>query len=452
MKALLPVKCKVSLKDVAISIPDTLKEWPVSSIAFGTLQYSCKPSYHAGGTLYVSKKIYEELMLPYEGKIHLFVHEDVLHLGPLIGIFTAGFTNSIVRPIGERTLFFSKLLATEKKVGAYVFLFGANHINWEEGTMEGYMFSDEGWCRKKLPFPHVVYDRLPNRRTEKHKLLSETREKIQKDYAIPWFNPGFFNKWDIHQKLKIEESIVPYLPETSNNVTIEKMEEYLAHYPFIYVKPMNGSLGHGVYKIIYDREKGLYYVRFKNAELHNKLMRFSSLETLLGTVMKNKDLSGFIIQQGIPLLKKNDSHVDFRVHTNKDDNGKWMVSAMAAKLSGKGSVTTHMNSGGVVKTLSELFPDEVDHVDVTQKLTQASLLISEAIDTHLPGFIGEIGFDFGMDKEKRIWLFEANSKPGRSIFYHPKLRNEDILTRKLSIEYAVYLTEKSIKYPDGIFS
>lgn len=452
MKALLPVKCKDSLKDDAISIPDTLKEWAVSSIAFGTLQYACRPSYHAGGTLYVSKKIYEELLLPYEGRIHLFVHEEVLHLGPLIGIFTAGFTNSIVRPIGERTLFFSKLLATEKKVGAFVFLFGANHINWEDGTMEGYMFSDQGWCRKTLPFPHVVYDRLPNRRTEKHKLLSETREKIQKDYAIPWFNPGFFNKWDIHQKLMIEESIVPYLPETSNKVTIEKMEKYLARYPFIYVKPMNGSLGLGVYKIIYDREKDLYYVRFKNEELQNKLMRFLSLETLLGTVMKNKDLSGYIIQQGIPLLKKDDSHIDFRVHTNKDENGKWMVSAMAAKLSGKGSVTTHMNSGGVVKTVSELFPDEVDHGEVTQKLTQASLLISEAIDTHLPGFIGEIGFDFGMDKERRIWLFEANSKPGRSIFYHPKLRNEDILTRKLSIEYAVYLTEKIIQHPEGIFS
>ncbi|MCA1321268.1 YheC/YheD family protein [Bacillus tianshenii] len=452
MKALLPVKCKDSLKDDAILIPDALKDRPVSSIAFGTLQYACTPSYHAGGTLYVSKKIYEELLLPYEGKIHLFVQEDVLHLGPLIGIFTAGFTNSIVRPIGERTLFFSKLLSTEKKVGAYVFLFGANHINWEDGTMEGYMFSDKGWSRKKVPFPHVVYDRLPNRRTEKHKLLSETREKMQKDYAIPWFNPGFFNKWDIHQKLMIEESIVPYLPETSNKVTIEKMERFLSDYPFIYVKPMNGSLGLGVYKIIYNREEGHYYVRYKNEDLQNKLMRFSSLETLLGTVMKNKDLSGYLIQQGIPLLKKDDSHVDFRVHTNKDENGKWMVSAMAAKLSGKGSVTTHMNSGGLVKTLSELFQDEAEQTEVTDKLRRASLLISDAIDTHLPGFIGEIGFDFGMDRDKRVWLFEANSKPGRSIFYHPKLRNEDILTRKLSIEYAVYLTEQTIQHPDGILS
>ncbi|WP_078381580.1 YheC/YheD family endospore coat-associated protein [Sutcliffiella halmapala] len=452
MKALLSVKCKTEWKDYKVSLPETLKDWNVSSIAFGTLQFPCQPSYHSGRNLFLSQKLFDDLKIPYEGNIHLFIHEEVLHLGPLIGIFTAGFTNSILRPIGERTLFFSKLLSTEKKVGAYVFLFGANHINWDEGTMEGYMFTDQGWCKKIVPFPHVVYDRLPNRRTEKHKLLTETREKMQKDYSIPWFNPGFFNKWDIHQKLMIEESIVPYLPETDNKITIERLEKFLTKYSFIYLKPTNGSLGLGLYKIIYNREEDLYYVRFKNAEFQNKLQRFTSLETLLGSIMKNKDLSSYLLQQGIPLMKMEDSYVDFRVHTNKDDSGKWIVSALAAKLSGKGSVTTHLNSGGQVKTIPELFPEEEEQIEVIQKLTQASLLISEAIDTHLPGFIGEIGFDFGMDKEKKVWFFEANSKPGRSIFYHPKLRNEDMLTRKLSIEYAVYLTEKTIHYPDGIFS
>ncbi|WP_223700822.1 YheC/YheD family endospore coat-associated protein [Sutcliffiella deserti] len=451
MKALLSVKCKEELKENKILVPQTLKSWEVSSVAFGTFQIPCEPSYHSGSSLYLSKKIFQDLNLPYEGNIHLFIHEKVLHLGPLIGIFTAGFTNSIIRPIGERTLFFSKLLSMEKKVGAYVFLFGANHINWEDGTMEGYMFTEKGWCRKTLPFPHVVYDRLPNRRTEKHKLLTEAREKIQKDYSIPWFNPGFFNKWDIHKKLMIEESIVSFLPETNDKVTIETLERFLSDYSFIYLKPVNGSLGLGLYKIIYNRDEQLYYVRYKNEESKNKLQRFPSLEALLGTVLKNKDLTTYLVQQGISLLKANDSHVDFRVHTNKDEKGNWIVSALAAKLSGKGSVTTHRNSGGVVKTIPELFPKEEDQKEVIDKLTNASLLISEAIDRHLPGFIGEIGFDFGLDKEKRVWLFEANSKPGRSIFYHPKLRNEDMLTRKLSIEYAVYLTEKSLQHPDGVF-
>lgn len=452
MKALLPVKCRDDLKDHRILVPFQISRMEIESIAFGTHQFSCNASLHSGHSLIVSRPLFEKLLVPYEGNIHVFVHEGTLHLGPLIGIFTAGFTSSIIRPIGERSLFFSKLLSTEKKVGAYMFLFGANHINWEDGTMEGFMFTEHGWCKKTLPFPHVVYDRLPNRRTEKHRLLAQTREKMQKDYAIPWFNPGFFNKWDIHQKLMIEENIVDYLPETHNGVTIEKMEKLLSKYPFIYLKPTNGSLGLGVYKIIYNREEEAYYARYKTEDFINKLQRSSSLEALLSHILKNRDLSSYLIQQGIPLMKVDDSFVDFRVHTNKDDHGKWVVSAMAAKMSGKGSITTHANSGGIIKTIPEIFTDELELETVINKLTHASLLISEAIDTHMPGFIGEIGFDFGLDKEQRLWMFEANSKPGRSIFYHPKLRSEDILTRKLSIEYAVYLTENTIKNPEGVFS
>ncbi|WP_262372728.1 YheC/YheD family endospore coat-associated protein [Sutcliffiella horikoshii] len=452
LKALIHVKCRDDLKEHQILVPEEISNVHIESIAFGTHQYACHGISHGGHSLYLSEPLFKKLLVPYEGNIHVFVHEGTLHLGPLIGIFTAGFTSSMIRPIGERSLFFSKLLATERKVGAYMFLFGANHIDWEEGTMEGFMFTEQGWRKRTLPFPHVVYDRLPNRRTEKHRLLAHTREKMQKDYAIPWFNPGFFNKWDIHQKLMIEENIVPYLPETHNNVSIAKMEKLLSKYPFIYLKPTNGSLGLGVYKIIYNREEEAYYARYKNEDFVNKLQRSSSLEALLAHVLKNKDLSSYLIQQGIPLLKVEESFVDFRVHTNKDEHGNWVVSAMAAKLSGKGSITTHANSGGVIKTISEIFTEKDEKEAVISKLSQASLLISNAIDTHMPGFIGEIGFDFGLDKEHKLWMFEANSKPGRSIFYHPKLRNEDILTRKLSIEYAVYLTEHTIKNPEGVFS
>ncbi|GAA3330126.1 hypothetical protein GCM10020331_081410 [Ectobacillus funiculus] len=67
--------------------------------------------------------------------------------------------------------------------------------------------------------------------------------------------------------------------------------------------------------------------------------------------------------------------------------------------------------------MDEIFPDPVERESVLQKLTTAVLLLSESIDTHLDGCIGEIGFDLGLDKTGKVWLFEANSKPGRSIFF-----------------------------------
>ena len=106
-----------------------------------------------------------------------------------------------------------------------------------------------------------------------------------------------------------------------------------------------------------------------------------------------------------------------------------------------------MRSGGETKTIAEIFPQE-DCELYTDKLSNAALLLSEAIGKNVEGIIGEIGFDLGLDKDGNVWLFEANSKPGRSIFSHPELKHFDLLTRKLSIAFAVFLTEQSILHPE----
>jgi hypothetical protein len=66
----------------------------------------------------------------------------------------------------------------------------------------------------------------------------------------------------------------------------------------------------------------------------------------------------------------------------------------------------------------------------------------------MEGIIAEIGFDLGIDKHGDVWLFEANSKPGRSIFSHPELKEFDKLTCKLSLAFAVFLTEQTILHPE----
>ena len=167
-------------------------------------------------------------------------------------------------------------------------------------------------------------------------------------------------------------------------------------------------------------------------------------------VFAHQNLDKVLVQQGIHLLRYEQRIIDFRVHTNKDDNGEWKVTAIAAKIAGTGSVTTHVRSGGEIKTLDEIFTkDESQHYK--EKLTTASLELSKALGRNIEGIIGEIGFDLGIDRNGDVWLFEANSKPGRSIFKHPELKEFDLLTRKLSMAFAIFLTEQSIMYPEDIY-
>jgi hypothetical protein len=441
-------------KGRALYVP--AEHFPAESIqqaVFGTSSSQCeaKPIEGTNRKIVMTEELFQDLKIPYTGKTRVIIHENTLYLGPLVGIFTAGFTPSILRPVGERSLFFAKLLSAEKSVGAFTFVFGARQINWEKGTVNGYFYTSKGWEQIEVPFPNVVYDRLPNRKTENHKALKKIKVRMQEEYLIPWFNPGFFNKWSIHRLLQSDFQAAAYLPETALHPDIELTDQMLKKYGTVFLKPVNGSLGYGLYKIIYSEQEKVYYCRYRDVQQINRLQKFQSLDKLFHKLFEKTQLQQYIIQQGIPLLRINGQTVDFRVHTNKNEKGKWQISAMAAKVAQQGSVTTHLNNGGIVKTLDEVFSDSEEQQYITNALTEAAITISESLEKKINGHIGEIGFDFGIDKNKKIWLFEANSKPGRAIFTHPKLKNHDRMTKELSLKFALYLTEKMIKHPEEMY-
>jgi hypothetical protein len=392
----------------------------------------------------ISSDLQEYLHFPNtKTPLHVFYENRTLILGPLVGVFTSGFTPFPLKPIGERTMFFSKLLAVQPTVGVLSFVFGEQHINWDEQTIEGFFYHDSHWERYTVPFPNVIYDRLPNRRAEKQKENQLVKLNLTKHYSIPWYNPGFFNKLDIYEKLYNDANVYTYLPETVPFTSFSFIESMLSDYTSVYIKPVNGSLGLGVHQILYDKEVNLYYCRYHEKGGSKRLQKFSSLENLMKYVFRNKPLETMLVQQGIPLFKMNNRQIDFRIHTNKDEHGKWQVTAIAAKMAGLGCVTTHVNTGGEIKTVDEvLSKEEKDHF--LPQLTEAALKLSYSLETHIDGNLGEIGFDLGIDKDGRVWLFEANSKPGRSIFSHPNLKEYDLQTRKQTLTYAIHLTEKHL--------
>ncbi|MBM6617777.1 YheC/YheD family protein [Bacillus suaedaesalsae] len=431
---------------MTVKLPPQLFRTSLGGIGFGTMQLHCSITVHSDNSdvLYMSSDIISELNLPLHRTLHYFIHHDIFHIGPLIGIFTAGFTDSLLRPIGERSLFFAKLLSTEKSVGVCAFVFGAHLINWDEGTVTGYFYNEkEGWTKQNIPLPNVIYDRLPNRRTENHSGIKSIKHRLQSEYLIPWYNPGFFSKWDLYQQLIQDKHLNKYLPETLYQPSFKDIEQMVKKHKHVYIKPANGSLGLGIYQVVMSDE-GTYYCRYKDGE-ENRLQKFSSLKKLISYLFRHKNLDQYLVQQGIDLIRYENRAVDFRIHTNRDENGTWRMTALAAKIAGRGSVTTHLNNGGMIKTLEELFPAKETYEQLNSSLQNTVLQFSQAISERTNGCIGEIGFDIGLDREGHIWLFEANSKPGRSIFSHPKLRMQDRLTRELSMSFAIYLTRLELE-------
>ncbi|WP_251554896.1 YheC/YheD family protein [Neobacillus muris] len=438
---------------IAFCPPSLLKEQQLKRMAFGSLSMEIEflPHPDKQDRIVLSREIQKGLKFPdSQQALHAFIENETLYIGPLVGIFTAGFMDDPANPIGERTEFFKKLLSVNKTVGALPFLFGDHDINWEQGTIDGYFYQQHSWHRQEVPFPNVIYDRLPNRKIERSPRLIKIKQRLQKEYLIPWFNPGFFNKLDIYDRLQQDDSVDGYLPETHPFTSFSLIETMLAKYGHVYIKPKNGSLGLGVHQILYDKHSTDYFCRYQDQEGMNRLRKFPSLELLFKWVFPNQTLENMLVQQGIHLLRINRRPVDFRIHTNKDDLGSWHVSAIAAKVAGHGSVTTHKRSGGEVKTLNEIFTKEEAEL-YTKKLSDAALQLSKVLEQNVEGIIGEIGFDLGIDRHGDVWLFEANSKPGRSIFSHPKLKPFDFETHKLSLAFSIFLTEQALLHPEELY-
>jgi hypothetical protein len=431
-----------------------LKDKEITRIVFGSrsIEVDFLPHPDQNDRISISREIQKALHFPnFSIPLHVFFNNHSLIIGPLVGIFTSGFTSQPLEPIGERTLFFSKLLSVNKMVGALPFVFGEQHIDWDQGIIEGYIFHNNQWKTVEIPFPNVIYDRLPNRRSESNPKLIKVRDRLQKEYLIPWYNPGFFNKLDIHERLIQDETVASFLPETLPFTSFSSIETMLSTHGHVFIKPKNGSLGLGVHQIIYDKHTDDYFCRYQDVNGINRLQKFSSLERLMSIVFTNQSLEKMVVQQGINLLRSESRTIDFRIHTNKDDMGNWHVSAIAAKIAGPGSVTTHTRSGGDIKTIEEIFSNE-ESITYKERLSNTALLLSNSLDRNVEGIIGEIGFDLGIDRNGAVWLFEANSKPGRTIFSHPELKDFDLLTRKLSIAFAVFLTEQSLLHPEELFT
>ncbi|MBT2662763.1 YheC/YheD family protein [Bacillus sp. ISL-45] len=454
MRKKYPIEIIAHSKQLVFVPAEVTNSKDINKIAFGNkvVDVACAPHPKGRNVIVLSDDVQKELSMPdLSTSLHLFIDQNTLFIGPLIGILTSGFTPFPLRPIGDRSMFFAKLLSVNKSVGALPFVFGEEHIDWDQGLIQGYFFVDGGWMRIKVPFPNVVYDRLPNRRTERKSELRSLKSRMQTDYLIPWYNPGFFSKLDVFERLQQDERAAEYLPETHQFSSFSVIERMLSNYGNVYIKPANGSLGLGIHQILFDKHNGYYYCRYRDQEGINKLTRFESLEKLMKKIFHKRNLSQMIVQQGISLLRSEKRLIDFRVHTNKDEYGQWQVAAIAAKIAGQGSVTTHVNNGGVVKSLDELFEDQTELEICEKKLSEAALVLSSILEKNMEGIIGELGFDFGIDKSGKVWLFEANSKPGRSIFKHPKLKNFDLLTRKLSLSFGIFLAEKAITAPEDIF-
>ncbi|RKD23763.1 hypothetical protein BEP19_04860 [Ammoniphilus oxalaticus] len=385
----------------------------------------------------------KELVVPFSGQMHVKFEGDTIRIGPLVGILTTGVSLVGNRLVSQRASFFRHLLSAQRGAGMYYFLFTPGSVDWETKTARGYFLVETNnrvhWQQAPVPFPDVIYNRIPNRSSEQSRSVKLFKEKMNALSNCSMFNPTFFNKWSIHQRLQGHLFATKHMPETHIAPTVSRIENMLQKYGMVYLKPGSGSLGLGIIKIFYRPGNG-FFCRY-NQKGQNVVRRYRTLAPLLQERIPRSRFGSYLAQQGIRLIKYNGRPLDFRVHAHKNSKNEWVVAAIAAKIAGQGSVTTHVRTGGTVISGEDLLQRVFQHraKEMEAALKDTAVRLAEAIESRVQQNIGELGFDLGIDETGHIWMFEANSRPGRSVFRHDGLREADKKSINLIVDYSRYL-------------
>jgi len=336
--------------------------------------------------------------------------------------------------------YFRKLIAAANQLGMRAFVFCPLDISWQSRTIYGYTFrkNSGSWDARQFSFPDVVYDRLFPSRGRLANILFAAARRLRLQGRVTMFGRAGKGKWETYRALVRHPDVKEHLPETRLLRQASDLATMLNTYGYVFVKPDMGSQGLGVMAI--KRRAGHLNCRGRDCQNRQYMTIVPTIGAALSLARGASQRRRLLVQQGLELNHLRGRTFDIRAVVQKNEVGKWQVTGTAARIGRPSSVTSNLHGGGsVTRTeglLKELFPDK--YIDILSVLYKLAVRIPELLDKEL-GRFGELGLDFGIDRGGKVWLIEANSKPGRKVFLYlrdPALRHASIVR---PMQYSKYL-------------
>jgi hypothetical protein len=325
--------------------------------------------------------------------------------------------------------FFKELSLLGRENGILVFVFSPRQLDARSQTVEGYYYdlSQQKWQKKTFPLPDLIYDRCFYEGPA-HFQSYQPYIKHLKMLQVPFLGYGLKGKWEVYEILGEIEALKSYTPKSIVVTQLSAILSELREHPII-LKPIAGSQGKSIYKLELTGPDTIISGRDNRNRMFQERIPTKRLPEWLKKRIAPKR---YLVQPYLNLTTKDGRAFDIRSLVQKNREAEWSLTGMAARCGKKDSLTSNLHGGGDVYPALAFLCDQFGDIQgrtIYNRLQMLSIEICSALEEK-HGRLVEVGVDFGVDRDQNIWLLEANSKPGRSVF---KVI-QDPQARKASVE------------------
>lgn len=320
--------------------------------------------------------------------------------------------------------------AVAKAEGAELLYFSPNAVNFDERKINGYIYRDGNWEKVVSKFPDVIYN---TGSPVKLAMASEIVLKLKEE--IPFTTNSIGNKMRVYERLEKDGEFKNYLIPSEFIHSTSKFFDFLRSYHKIVFKPVAGHKGQGIVFIEQVRDK--YHLLIGT---DNYVYNFYELKAFISARLREET---YIAQPFINCKTKTGNAYDFRLHVQKDGEGKWVITAVYPRIGPSGSIISNINSGGATNYAEPFLKQEFgeEYYNIKRYLEQFSLQLAESVDKIQSEYfyetIDELGIDVGLDDTGKIWIYEVNWRPGCPPAFYLEL---DVVRN--AIRYAIHLAEE----------
>lgn len=312
--------------------------------------------------------------------------------------------------------------AVAKAEGVDFVYFTPGKVDLSRRTLIGSVYENGEWVEKQLPLPDVIYNESLSNSERSQAIVDQLREQI------PFTAHSIGDKVAVYERVQKGKRFAQFLIPYKEVHNASQVHSFLEQHSKTIFKPVWGHQGIG---IVYIEKRDHEYIVQEHD--HNRTCDKDELTDLLNERLSQ---SVHLVQRFITCKTRAGAAYDFRLHVQKNGEGKWVVTSIYPRVAPPGSKIANISNGGYTNYFKTFLQQEFGEqaFDVKRTLERFSTLFAAHLDDVYGESFDELGIDVGLDEHQKIWLFEANWKPGVPITFYLEL---DVARN--AILYAKYL-------------